>query len=250
MLRKVKRLPVMLVLITVFLGSLSGCGDSTDPLGTGIIQFYNATTGTVITTVDTQPNGTLTLVVRVMNLRSDGTLAPVIGERVTFTLLTPANGGGLIVVKDRTAGNGQAMAVYTAGNNAVPDSVRATTSTGATATITITKTGIIVGAYGITVEAVPETVPAAGGSSVITATVTDNAGDAVRGIAVTFTQTGGVSVLPASATTDGSGNAVVVFTAAAAADPLTASGTTAGVVTASITIDGTTYTDAVVITYE
>ena len=62
MLRKAKRLPVivMLVLITVFLGS-SGCGDSADPLGTGIIQFYDVTTDVVITSMTIQPGSTLTV---------------------------------------------------------------------------------------------------------------------------------------------------------------------------------------------
>ena len=191
MLRKAKRLPVivMLVLITVFLGSLSGCGDSADPLGTGIIQFYDVTTGTVITSVTIQPGSSLTLVVRVMNLRSDGTTyVPVIGEKITFTLMTPGNGGGLTVVNDRTTGNGQAMAVYTAGNNSATDTVRATTGSGATATIAITKAGGIVGPRISTLAASATTVGAYQ-TSTITATVTD--GNAVpnpiMGEAVTFT---------------------------------------------------------------
>ncbi|MEW6334336.1 MAG: Ig-like domain-containing protein [Thermodesulfobacteriota bacterium] len=358
MLRKVRRLPVMvrLMLIIVCLGSLSGCGDSADPLGIGIVQFYDVSTGTVITSVSVDPGGSLTLVVRVMSLRSDGSLAPVIGERVTFTLLTPANNGGLAVVNDRTAGNGQAMALYTAGNNFAIDSVRVTTGAGATATITINKTGGIIGprisnltasstsvadgqtsiitatvtdgnnnpmmgeavtftiptndsnacfinaanacvlsvivttdgsgnaravyrggsnspnfdvfdtvraalangstnfvvitrsaatvtsVYSITVSATPATLSAVGGSSVITATVRNNLGTAVSGVTVTFTQTGGVSILPASSITDASGNAVSTFTGAGVATG------TAGVATASITVNGTTYTASVVIT--
>ena len=189
MLRKAKRLPVivMLVLITVFLGSLSGCGDSADPLGTGIIQFYDVTTGTVITSVTIQPGSSLTLVVRVMNLRSDGTTyVPVIGEKITFTLMTPGNGGGLTVVNDRTTGNGQAMAVYTAGNNSATDTVRATTGSGATATISITKSGGLVGSRISTLTASLTTV-AAYQTSTITATVTDGNANPIMGEAVTFT---------------------------------------------------------------
>jgi len=176
----------MLVLITVFLGSLSGCGDSADPLGTGILQFYDVTNGNVITSVTVDPGGSLTLVVRVMNLRSDGTLAPVIGERVTFTLLTPLNGGGLLVVNDRTAGNGQAMALYMAGNNFAIDSVRATTGAGAIATLTINKTGGIVGAR-ISSLAASSTSVADGETSIITANVTDGNNNPMMGEPVTFT---------------------------------------------------------------
>ena len=218
MLRKAKRLPVMvmLVLITVFLGSLSGCGDSADPLGTGIIQFYDATTGTVVTSMTIEPGSTMTLVVKVKNLRSDGTLAPVIGERVTFTLLTPVNGGGLTVLNDRTAGDGQAMALYTAGNNFATDSVRATTGAGATATITITKTGGIIGARISSITAVPDTV-GSGGSSVITATVTDGNSNPMMGETVTFTLpvngSGASFATSVSVATDASGNAVAIYRA-------------------------------------
>jgi hypothetical protein len=218
MLKKVKRLPVMvrLVLIIVFLGLLSGCGDSADPLGTGIIQFYDATTGTVVTSMTVQPGSTLTLVVRVKNLRSDGTLAPVIGERVTFTLLTPVNGGGLTVVNDRTTGGGQAMALYTAGNNSATDSVRATTSNGAMATITITKTGGLIGARISAMTASLLTV-GSGGSSVITAKVTDGNSNPMMGETVTFTlpvnESGASFASSVSVATDAGGNAVAIYRA-------------------------------------
>jgi adhesin/invasin len=224
MLIKAKRLPVMvmLVLIAVFIGSLSGCGDSADPLGTGIIQFYDVTTDTVITSTTTQPGGSVTLVVRVLNLRSDGkTLVPVIGEKVTFTLLTPGNGGGLTVVNDRTAGNGQAMAVFTAGNNSATDSVRATTGSGATASITITKTGGIVGARISTLAASATTV-AAYQTSTVTATVTDGSASPMMGEAVTFTipvnesdacfvNAASACVASVTVSTDASGRAVALY---------------------------------------
>jgi len=226
MLRKTKRLPVivMLALITVFLGSLSGCGDSADPLGIGIIQFHDASTGVIITSITVQPGGTVTLVVRVRTLRSDGTTwVPVIGEKVTFTLLTPGNGGGLTVVNDRTAGNGQAMAVFTAGNNSTADSVRATTGSGATASIAITKTGGLIGARISTLVPAPTSV-AANQTSVVTATVTDGATPAnpILGEPVTFTiptnQSGACFTDAASAcvasitvNTDAGGRAVALY---------------------------------------
>lgn len=214
----------MLVLIAGFLGSLSGCGDSADPLKTGIIEFHDASTGVIITSITTSPGGSVTLVVRVRNLRSDGTTwVPVIGEKVTFTLLTPGNGGGLTVVNDRTAGNGQAMAVFTAGNNSATDSVRATTGSGATASITITKTGGIVGARISTLTASATTV---GGyqTSTVTATVTDGNSPAnpILGEPVTFTipmnQSGACFITASLAcvesitvNTDASGHAVALY---------------------------------------
>jgi adhesin/invasin len=218
MLKKVKRFLVTVtsLLIIVSLGSLSGCGDSVDPLGVGIIQFYDATTGVVVTSMTVDPGSSLTLVVKVKILRSDGTLAPVIGERVTFTLLTPVNGGGVTVMNDRTAGDGQAMAVYTSGNNFGIDSVRATTGSGATATITITKTGGLIGARIATMTASPATV-GSGGSSVITATVTDGNSNPMQGETVTFTLpvngSGANFATPVSVATDAGGNAVVIYRA-------------------------------------
>ena len=217
--RKFFRLSVLsLCVLMLFVG---GCGDSADPLGTGIIQFYNVVDGQVITSVTIQPGSSLTLVVRVMNLRSDATLAPVIGEKITFTLLTPVNGGGLTVVNDRTAGNGRAMALYTAGNNFATDSVRATTSNGATTTITITKTGGIVGAR-ISALAASSTTVAEGQTSIITATVTDGNNNPMMGEAVTFsipTNDSGACFINAAnscvagitANTDASGLAVAVY---------------------------------------
>lgn len=218
MLKKVKRLlvTVMSLLIIVSLGSLSGCGDSADPLGVGIIQFYDATSGTVVTSMTVDPGSSLTLVVKVKILRSDGTLAPVIGERVTFTLLTPVNGGGVTVMNDRTAGDGQAMAVYTSGNNFGIDSVRATTGSGATATLTITKTGGLIGARIATMTASPLTVES-GGSSVITAKVTDGNSNPMQGETVTFSLpvngSGASFATPVSVATDAGGNAVVIYRA-------------------------------------
>jgi hypothetical protein len=224
MLRKGKRLPVMILpaLIIVFLGSLFGCSDNTaDPMGTGTIQFYDATSGAVITSATIQPGDTYTLVIKVRSLRSDGTLAPVIGERIAFTLSNPANGGGLTVVNNRTAGDGQAMAVYTAGNNFAVDSVRATTSNGATATITITKQGGLIGAR-ISSLAASSTALVEGQTSAITATVTDGNANPMMGEAVTFTiatndsgacfiNAANACVISVIVNTDASGSAVAVY---------------------------------------
>ena len=125
----------------------------------------------------------------------------------------------------------------------VQDAVQAAVGT-ATNTAVITRVGSAVSAYGITVTAAPTTVPGAGGSSVITANVKNSAGTAISGLVVNFAQSGGTSVLPVAAITDGNGNAVAIFTG-----PGGGAGTMAGVVTATISVAGNTYTAAVVITY-
>jgi hypothetical protein len=65
-----------------------------------------------------------------------------------------------------------------------------------------------------------------------------------NGLTVTFTVTGAGTVAPASVTTDGSGNAVTVFTG----DGIAATDQT-DVVKASITVGGNTYTSAVLVAY-
>jgi hypothetical protein len=241
---------VMSVLIIAFLGSLSGCGDSADPMGTATVQFIDENGAVLFPSVPgnplvfiVMPGESRQLIVRVTNSRDGGaTIVPVVNEQVTFSLLTPGNGGSITMVNNQTDGNGRAVGLYTAGNNFAMDEVRVTTRAGAAAHVTIMKTGGT--GYSITVSPTAPTVQTiAGGSSVITANVKNN-GTNVNGVTVNFTQTGGVSVLPASATTDGGGNAGTVFSAGAGATK-----TTAGVVTASITVDGNTYNAFVVVTY-
>jgi len=70
---------------------------------------------------------------------------------------------------------------------------------------------------GISVSATPQTLPAAGGSSQITATVGDTGGGPLGGIPVNFTATKG-SVSPSSAVTDGNGVATVTLTTSATTD--------------------------------
>jgi hypothetical protein len=211
---------------------LYGCGGA-DPLETGTVTL-TADPTTV------EANGICTLTATVTYLDNAGATVPAMGKEVTFQMLT-ANGGHILVVNNRTASGGVAKAIYTAGNNLFPDVVRVTTSDGATAALTIKKTGL--SAFGITASAAPATLTAANSNSVITATVKNNEGTFVNGLIVTFTVTGGGTVAPASATTGGNGNAVTIFTGNGGATGDTS------VVTASVTVSGNTYTAAVVITY-
>jgi len=190
-------------------------------------------TGTVTLTADAtevQPGGSCTLTATVTNQTGAGDTVPVIGERVSFALLT-ANGGTLAAASDRTGSGGVATAIYTAGNNMASDTVRVTTDVGATASITITKTGGIVGAR-ISSLAASSTTVAADQTTVVTATVTDGNSNPMQGETVTFTlpvnESGarfvsasgaGVSSIPV--TTDAAGNAVAVYFAGSD-DPLTA----------------------------
>lgn len=173
--------------------------------------------------------------------------APAGGVTVSFTLPVNSSGATLSAATATTDSSGKAVVIYQPGTTSptltVQDTVQAAVGS-ATDTKAITRTGSAASAYGIAVTASPTTVPAAGGSSVIKANVTNNLGTAISGVTVNFAQAGGTSVLPAASITDGSGNAVSVFTG-----PGGLAGTQAGVVTASITIGVNTYTAAVVISY-
>jgi hypothetical protein len=191
-------------------------------MGTGTIQFIDES-GSVITSATVSPGGSITLIAQVTNLRSDGTAVPVPNEKVSFSMVTAGNGGGVAVMNDRTASGGKATAFYTAGNNMDTDTVRVTTEGSRfTATITITKSGGIVGAR-ISSLAASSTTVAADQTTVITAKVTDGNSNPMQGETVTFTlpvnesgasfSDAGVSVSSISVNTDASGNAVAIYKA-------------------------------------
>jgi adhesin/invasin len=218
---KVFQLPGLFLFILTL--CVCGCsGSSADPMGTGTVQFvseYSApiTTGgaagaSVLTTAEVDPNSSLTLTAWVSNFTSDGKTVPVINERVTFTLDSPENGARLVALNDRTASNGQARVVYTAGNNLFPDVVRVTTEVGATASIRITKKGAPRGSVVALAASPVSTAPL--GISTITATVTDN-GLAVQGERVTFKllTNNEASLSVSSVLTNASGQAITTYQA-------------------------------------
>ncbi len=222
--RKCSRLSgLFLCILTLCVCSCGISGSVADPMGTGTVTLTADAT-------EVQPGGSCTLTATVTNQTGEGTTVPVIGERVSFSLLT-ANGGTLAAASDRTGSGGVATAIYTAGNNMASDTVRVTTDVGATASITITKTGGIVGAR-ISSLAASSTTVAADQTTVVTATVTDGNSNPMQGETVTFTlpvnESGarfvsasgaGVSSIPV--TTDAAGNAVAVYFAGSN-NPLTA----------------------------
>lgn len=180
---------------------VSGCGGSggsaADPMGTATVQFIDEAGKVLVPTTTggpfaftVYPGESRQLIVWVTNARVDKdgktTIVPVVNEYVSFTLLTPANGGSIRMVKERTDSSGRAIAMYTAGNNYAMDEVRATTEAGASAQLTILKTGGLVGTQISSLTASSTTV-VDGQTSVITANVTDGNNNPKQGEAVTFT---------------------------------------------------------------
>lgn len=217
---------------------VSGCGGSggsaADPMGTATVQFIDEA-GKVLVPKDAgglftfviMPGESRQLIVWVTNARVDQTgkttIVPVVNEYVSFTLLTPANGGSIRMVKERTDSSGRAIAMYTAGNNFQFDEVRATTEAGASAQLTILKTGGLVAKQIASLTPSSLTVPD-GATSVITALVTDGNGNPVMGETVLFSFTINASgayfvtasqtnVGTFSATTDAGGRATAVYQA-------------------------------------
>ncbi len=222
--RKCSRLSgLFLCILTLCVCSCGGGGSSADPMGTGTVTLTADAT-------EVQAGGSCTLTATVTNQTGEKTTVPVIGERVSFSLLT-RNGGTLAAASDRTGSGGVATAIYTAGNNLSQDVIRVTTDVGAMASITITKTGGIAGARISSLVALPTTV-VADQTSVITATVTDGNSNPMQGETVTFTlpvnesgasfvNADGVYVSSVSVNTDASGNAVAIYLAGSIS-PLTA----------------------------
>lgn len=121
--------------------------------------------------------------------------------------------------------NGVATASFSAGTSSGTAEVRATSGaagsastggtggTGGTSTATNLLTFTIGGANAasLVASASPSTVPSAGGSTTITASLIDSLGNPVRGVQVTFSTDAG-SLSSSAATTDTNGRAVVMLT--------------------------------------
>jgi hypothetical protein len=172
-----------------------------------------------------------------------------VGVTVIFSLPINNSGATLSSTSAVSDGAGNAVVIYQPGANnptlSVQDTVQAAVGSASNAAA-ITRTASATAAYSITVSALPATLTADNSSSVITANVKNSAGTLVSGVTVTFTvSAAGGTVTPGTATTNGSGNAVITFTGGPGAR---LTGET-DIVTASTTIGGNTYTGAVVITY-
>lgn len=153
---------------------------------------------------------------------------PLSGQVVSFRFLgggAAASGGALTVINGgSTDANGQALAVYTAGNNTpiagIQDTVEALV-TGASGVVIITRTAsTAVAPVGYRMALMADVASmAAGQSAVVTATVTDGSGNPASGQAVTFAllnNNSGASLATLNGgTTDASGKAISVYTAGA-----------------------------------
>ena len=85
----------------------------------------------------------------------------------------------------------------------------------------------------VTVTATPQTLGSSGGTSVITAVVTDDTGRSIAGVPVTFSTTKG-TVTPTSAVTDANGVATATLTTSAGADVTVSAGAQSGKVTVNV----------------
>ena len=147
----------------------------------------------------------------------DAALNPVAGETVSFAFA--ATGSGLPTLNPVTAVtnfSGIASVTYTAGiASGGTDTIRATTSTAKTGTVSVTvnaTTSVVVGGLGLVIGAT--SLPAGGGlvgTTVINATVTDTAGALMVGQTVTFVTSAGTLSAP-SALTDSNGVAQITLT--------------------------------------
>ena len=179
---------------------------------------------------------------------SGTTPGPAGGVPVAFTLPVNSSGAALSAATATTDSSGKAVVIYQPGTTSptltVYDTVQAAVGTATDAKV-IMRTGSSPSGFGIQVTPAPATLALDNSDSIITAKVTNTAGGVTNGLMVSFTVTGGGTVVPAWAITDGSGNAVTTFTGGPGAR---ATGDT-DVVIASITVGGNTYTSAALVSY-
>jgi hypothetical protein len=154
--------------------------------------------GSVLSQLTASPNpvnlGRISTITALIT-NSSGT--PVSGETVTFSIPIASSGSGsptLIPAAGTpltTDGNGNVVTIFSPGaafpTSIVDDAVFATLSNGASRAVIVTRSGQTAAANTIALSASPDNKPNPGDSRVITALVTNAAGNPVSGITVTFT---------------------------------------------------------------
>ena len=202
----------LLAVLLVALG-INGCageGKSYDPLGTDSLTFGDSS-GSAVLQLD--PNGAVQLTAKV----KDNAGKEVAEREVSFELVTNTSGATLSSTVVNTNAAGEATILYRAGGSPGLDVVRASISNGARIDVSITVGGGIGGTQ--VALAGSSTSLSAGQTSILTATVTNNAGSPVIGQAVTFAfaaNNSGAALTTLNGTTDVSGRAVALYTAGAA----------------------------------
>ncbi len=187
--------------------------------------------------------GQVSIITATVTSNSGTTSQPAADVTVTFTLPVNSSGASLSPANAITDASGKAVAIYRPGSSTttVQDTVQAAVGKAVNALV-ITVKGSSLSAFSISIDASPSTLLSSTSNSIITANVKNNAGTAVSGITVNFVATTG-SLSLTSATTDGSGNAVVTYRGDGTPTAHTA------VVTALITVGLNTYRAAAVIAY-
>lgn len=253
--RKSLMIPAILLLCLFF---ISGCGEGV-PAGT-----LNTTGATVTLTNNAPVDGLsagqsciLTALLQDNTQTCDKTTGvctpapkPLPGQVIAFNFIPNANQSGAVLTVlngGRTDSVGKAYAIYTAGSLQrglnIQDAVQANIQDYSGVVIITRKGGGGITAFSITVIASPTTLTTRTGTSLVTATVLNNAGEKVSGIQVTFTHEGtaGGELSYSTAITDNMGSASTTYTSAATA-------ASTEIIEARITIGGTPYTAMVVIT--
>ena len=181
---------------------------------TGVESGYTIALTATPTSVAAGQNSVVTATVTATNPEG-GSGVPVSGQYVNFSFVANNSGGSLVTVNGVTDASGKATATYTAGENdpenSLTDTIQAS-SGGSTASVVIGRSTGTDQPLAISVTATPDSV-AAGGTSVITATLT---GDYKSGVTIQFllmTNSSGATLTRATAVTDGDGNAVTIYQA-------------------------------------
>jgi PKD repeat protein len=197
----------------------------------------------------TAPSGsTLTLSTPTRSVSTNGTAVftaqlmtgagqPMVGASVTFTTTL----GTIEPAQTVTNGVGQATAVLSAGTASGTAVVSASSGSARALPLNLVVGTAAVGRVALTAS--PAAVPFSGGTSTITAVVTDAAGNPLKSMPVGFTTTTG-NVTPANAKTDTNGIVQTALTTAAAAtvtavagvSPVDTGGTPTSSITGSVTV--------------
>lgn len=182
---------------------------------------------------------------------------PMEGKTVTFTSLINQSGIVSLTTLGTTDASGKAVAIYTAGNNSPTTDVQDTIQARITSGSYTTYGAVIITRTGTTATTVPQgykstlsasiTALAAGGHSVLTASITDGSDHPVSGLTVNFaipTNNSGATLSAGSATTDAAGRAVVYYTAG----NTSSTSNVQDAISATVSSGGYNSTSAVVIT--